>query len=193
MSSGNLHGQTICGSRAVRNLLRFRVRSQPPALPCDEGKSHPCTRQFAAGGPHSRGRRNAGLRPRAGREGRSVKVARAAKSGRLTWTRARARSKPASSAGADSPKRCDQRLHHHVGFRSDDDELTAPLALPSCVRIAQGEGGLMSDSSRPVVISRTGTSDSDPPATEKLGRVKEETLAAVERCVLLHWESCQRL
>ena len=54
-------------------------------------------------------------------------------------------------------------------------------ALPSCVRIAQGEGGLMSDSvalcHQLRVLDRTRL-------RRKLGRVKEETLAAVERCVL---------
>jgi mRNA interferase MazF len=54
-------------------------------------------------------------------------------------------------------------------------------ALPSCVRIAQGEGGLLSDSvalcHQLRVLDRTRL-------RRKLGRVTEETLIAVERCVL---------
>jgi len=66
--------------------------------------------------------------------------------------------------------------------------LTIPLttnlrraALPSCVRVAQGEGGLESES---VLLCHQLRALDRTRLQRKLGTIGSETMAAVERCVL---------
>jgi mRNA interferase MazF len=79
-------------------------------------------------------------------------------------------------------------LQHDVVSRYTTTVLAIPLttnlrraALPSCVRLAQGEGGLAQDS---VALCHQLRVLDTARLQRRLGTVSPETLAAIESCVL---------
>ena len=85
------------------------------------------------------------------------------------------------TAGADLAKRCHQSLH--------DDRVATPLttnlrraALPSCVQVAQGDGGLSSDS---VVLCHQMRVLDKGRLKQRLGVLSDAALLAVEARLLL--------